>query len=109
MSGQSPYTPMLVITIFAATAVWLGLVPVCQHLLRTRHPDQFEALGSPKFQGGPVMPLFLFVAKRGHNKLGDKLLSVVCDAMLASLLTQAAVIVAVVLGYGDSKSLLSSN
>jgi hypothetical protein len=100
---------MLVITIFAATAVWLAFVAVCRHLLRTRHPSQFEALGRPSFQGGAVVPLILFVAKRGHNKLGDIWLSVVCDIMLVALLVQVAVIIAIVLGFGDSPSLFSSN
>ena len=69
------FTPLLGMTI-----IWLCLIGFLFRKLRLSHPEEFHRLGRPSFQSGSFR-VIAWLYLRGHRKLEDGKLSVLCDLM----------------------------
>ena len=77
--------PEFVAPVLVLVSAWLLMVFFLFRYLSTRHPTEYERLGRPTFQQGAFRVIgYLFV--RGHRRVGDAKLSLLCDAMLVTFL-----------------------
>lgn len=83
--------PELAIPLLVLVSAWLLMVFSLFRYLSTRHPAEYERLGRPTFQQGALRVIgYLFV--RGHRRVGDAKLSLLCDAMLVTFLCVQALL-----------------
>lgn len=83
--------PELAIPLTVLVAAWLLMNVFLFRYLSTRHPAEYQRLGRPTFQQGAFRVIsYLFV--RGHRRIEDAKLSLLCDAMLVTFICAQALL-----------------